>query len=193
MKYLLKIINKFFYNIFYYFIIFYQKIISPILPARCRYYPTCSNYGKQALAWHGVWSGSWLLLKRISSCHPLGGHGVDFVPLPLSSYYYQYLPPIALASVKAQGLCVFRDTTSYVSRLNQLMKLTWVLLRTGQLWISMELPTSYPHSWYHLGWFFSKMMNILCDWLLILPLRTGVDTVWWSWHMPDFSFPNFLI
>ena len=124
MNYLIKIINNFFYNLFYYFIVFYQKIISPILPARCRYYPTCSNYGKQALAWHGVWSGSWLLLKRISSCHPLGGHGVDFVPLPLSSYYYQYLPPIVLASVKAQGLCVFRDTTSYVSRLNQLMKLT---------------------------------------------------------------------
>ena len=122
MKYLLKIINNFFYNIFYYFIIFYQKIISPILPARCRYYPTCSNYGKQALEWHGVWSGSWLLLKRIGRCHPLGGHGIDFVPLPLSIYYYQYSSPIALADVRGQGLYVFRDTTSYVSRLNNMMK-----------------------------------------------------------------------
>ncbi|WP_413786627.1 membrane protein insertion efficiency factor YidD [Psychrobacter immobilis] len=101
---------------------FYQKIISPILPARCRYYPTCSNYGKQALAWHGVWSGSWLLLKRIGRCHPLGGHGIDFVPLPLSTYYYQYLAPITLADVRGQGLYVFRDTTSYVSRLNHMMK-----------------------------------------------------------------------
>ena len=113
-----KIINKFLFNL----IVFYQKIISPILPARCRYYPTCSNYGKQALAWHGVWSGSWLLLKRIGRCHPLGGHGIDFVPLPLSTYYYQYLAPIALADVRVQGLYVFRDTTSYVSRLNHMMK-----------------------------------------------------------------------
>ena len=122
MNYLLKIINKFFYNLFYSFITFYQNRISPILPARCRYYPTCSNYGKQALAWHGVWSGSWLLLKRIGRCHPLGGHGIDFVPLPLSTYYYQYLAPIALADVRGQGLYVFRDTTSYVSRLNHMMK-----------------------------------------------------------------------
>ena len=108
MNYLLKTINKIFYNLFYCFIIFYQKIISPILPARCRYYPTCS--------------GSWLLLKRIGRCHPLGGHGIDFVPLPLSTYYYQYLAPIALADVRGQGLYVFRDTTSYVSRLNHMMK-----------------------------------------------------------------------
>ena len=122
MNYLLKEINKIFYNLFYCFIIFYQNIISPILPARCRYYPTCSNYGKQALAWHGVWSGSWLLLKRIGRCHPLGGHGNDFVPLPISTYYYQYLAPITLADVRGQGLYVFRDTTSYVSRLNHMMK-----------------------------------------------------------------------
>ncbi|HCH26393.1 MULTISPECIES: membrane protein insertion efficiency factor YidD [Psychrobacter] len=118
MEFLLKIANSVFYNFIYCFIVFYQKIISPIIPARCRYYPTCSNYGKQALAWHGGWSGSWLLLKRLSRCHPLGGQGVDFVPLPLSSYHYQYLSP---ARHTAQGLYVFRDTTSYVSRLNHLM------------------------------------------------------------------------
>ncbi|WP_320158779.1 membrane protein insertion efficiency factor YidD, partial [Psychrobacter sp. 1044] len=113
------------YKIIYYFIVFYQKLISPLLPARCRYYPTCSNYGKQALAWHGVRAGSWLLLKRISSCHPLGGHGIDFVPLPLSSYHYQYVPFNALATgVKVQGLYVFRDNKGYVSRLNDMMKLT---------------------------------------------------------------------
>ena len=106
-------------------IIFYQKVISPILPARCRYYPTCSNYGKQALAWHGVRAGSWLLLKRVGRCHPLGGHGIDFVPLPLSSYHYQYVPFSELAtSVKVQGLYVFRDNKSYVSHLNHMMKLT---------------------------------------------------------------------
>ena len=123
MNLLLININKFFYNFFYKIIVFYQRIISPIMPARCRYYPTCSNYGKHALAWHGVWSGSWLLLKRIGSCHPLGGHGIDFVPLPLASYCYQYLPPIALVTFKSQGLYVYRDTKSYVSRLNHMMKL----------------------------------------------------------------------
>ncbi|MDN5562105.1 MAG: membrane protein insertion efficiency factor YidD [Psychrobacter sp.] len=125
MNFLLKVVNNFLYKLFYYFIVFYQKLISPLLPARCRYYPTCSNYGKQALAWHGVRAGSWLLLKRISSCHPLGGHGIDFVPLPLSSYHYQYVPFNALAtSVKVQGLYVFRDNKGYVSRLNHMMKRT---------------------------------------------------------------------
>lgn len=125
MNFLFINLNNILYKIIYYFIVFYQKLISPLLPARCRYYPTCSNYGKQALAWHGVRAGSWLLLKRISSCHPLGGHGIDFVPLPLSSYHYQYVPFNALAtSVKVQGLYVFRDNKSYVSRLNHMMKLT---------------------------------------------------------------------
>ncbi|WP_131656514.1 membrane protein insertion efficiency factor YidD [Psychrobacter aquaticus] len=113
-----KIINKFLFNL----IVFYQKIISPILPARCRYYPTCSNYGKQALAWHGVRAGSWLLLKRIGKCHPLGGHGIDFVPLPLASYHYHYLPATHSLNMSAQGLGVYRDKKSYVSRLNHLMK-----------------------------------------------------------------------
>ena len=122
MKFIVLKINKYLFSLIYYLIYFYQKIISPIIPARCRYYPTCSNYGKQAVAWHGVWSGSWLLLKRISRCHPLGGHGIDFVPLPLSSYFYQYLSPIELAIVKAQGLYVGKDTTSYVSRLNHMMR-----------------------------------------------------------------------
>lgn len=125
MNFLCVNLNNFLYKIIYYFIIFYQKLISPLLPARCRYYPTCSNYGKQALAWHGVRAGSWLLLKRIGSCHPLGGHGIDFVPLPLSSYHYHYVPFSALATgVKVQGLYVFRDNKGYVSRLNHMMKLT---------------------------------------------------------------------
>lgn len=123
MNFLFINLNNILYKIIYYFIVFYQKLISPLLPARCRYYPTCSNYGKQALAWHGVRAGSWLLLKRISSCHPLGGHGIDFVPLPLSSYHY--VPFSALATgVKVQGLYVFRDNKSYVSRLNHMMKIT---------------------------------------------------------------------
>ena len=119
-----KIINKYLYKLIYNFIAFYQKIISPILPARCRYYPTCSNYGKQALAWYGVWNGSLLLLKRISRCHPLGGHGVDFVPLPLASYRYQYLSCNPVAHGQFHGFYVYRDNHGYVTRLNHMMKLT---------------------------------------------------------------------
>ncbi|AMN68662.1 membrane protein insertion efficiency factor YidD [Psychrobacter sp. P11G5] len=122
MNYFFKDKKNFIYKFLYILIIFYQKVISPILPARCRYYPTCSNYGKQALAWHGVRAGSWLLLKRIGSCHPLGGHGIDFVPLPLASYSYQYLPSTTLVNVRAQGFGVYKDSQSYVSRLNYLMK-----------------------------------------------------------------------
>ncbi|TXD96764.1 membrane protein insertion efficiency factor YidD [Psychrobacter frigidicola] len=127
-------LNYIFYEFFIYIILFYQRIISPIIPARCRYYPTCSNYGKQALEWHGVWAGGWLLLKRIGSCHPLGGHGIDFVPLPLASYIYYYLPIPVLASTSLAinmpsitkcnglGLGVYRDDISYVALLNYLMR-----------------------------------------------------------------------
>lgn len=119
MNFIIKNINKFLYKILYNIILFYQYIISPIMPARCRYYPTCSNYGKQALAWHGVWLGSWLLIKRIGSCHPLGGHGIDFVPLPLASYSYQYLATNRAAL--NEGINVYRDHTGYTARLNHLM------------------------------------------------------------------------
>ncbi|MDX2373456.1 membrane protein insertion efficiency factor YidD [Psychrobacter sp. PP-21] len=123
MNFSLNILNKIIYKILFNLIVIYQKIISPILPARCRYYPTCSSYGKQALAWHGTRAGSWLLLKRLSKCHPLGGHGIDFVPLPLSSYHYHYLSSTVISVNSVQGWSVYRDSQSYVSRLNHLMKL----------------------------------------------------------------------
>ncbi len=58
----------------------YQKIISPILPSSCRYTPTCSEYGIQALRKHGLIKGGWLTIKRIASCNPWGSHGHDPVP-----------------------------------------------------------------------------------------------------------------
>ncbi|HRN37589.1 MAG TPA: membrane protein insertion efficiency factor YidD [Flavobacteriales bacterium] len=58
----------------------YQAMISPLLPGACRYTPTCSEYGVQALRKHGPWRGGWLTLKRFLSCHPWGGHGHDPVP-----------------------------------------------------------------------------------------------------------------
>ena len=58
----------------------YQYTISPLLPGGCRYTPTCSQYGVDALRRHGGLRGGWLTLKRFLSCHPWGGHGYDPVP-----------------------------------------------------------------------------------------------------------------
>lgn len=62
----------------------YQWVISPLLPGACRYTPSCSEYGLQALRQHGAFYGGWLTLKRFLSCHPWGGHGHDPVPHPSS-------------------------------------------------------------------------------------------------------------
>ena len=59
---------------------FYQLVISPILPSACRYSPTCSAYGIEALKKHGAIRGSVLTIKRIMRCNPWGGHGEDPVP-----------------------------------------------------------------------------------------------------------------
>jgi len=55
-------------------------MISPYLPATCRYSPTCSQYSIEAIEKHGVLKGGFLALKRIGSCHPWGGSGYDPVP-----------------------------------------------------------------------------------------------------------------
>ena len=58
----------------------YQLILSPILGPRCRFQPTCSSYALDAIKLHGGLKGGWLAIKRISKCHPWGGHGFDPVP-----------------------------------------------------------------------------------------------------------------
>ena len=58
----------------------YQKIISPFFLPACRYNPTCSDYGKQAIIKHGPIKGAALTIKRIFKCHPWGGEGEDLVP-----------------------------------------------------------------------------------------------------------------
>ena len=55
----------------------YQLTISPLLPNACRYTPTCSQYGIEALRKYGVLKGLWLTIKRLASCNPMGGHGND--------------------------------------------------------------------------------------------------------------------
>lgn len=56
---------------------FYKKAISPLLMPACRYHPTCSVYGIEAIKKYGPFKGGWLTLKRIVSCNPWGGHGND--------------------------------------------------------------------------------------------------------------------
>jgi putative membrane protein insertion efficiency factor len=58
----------------------YQIVLSPLLPAACRYYPSCSAYAVEALEKYGAWRGSWLAAKRIARCHPFRAGGYDPVP-----------------------------------------------------------------------------------------------------------------
>ena len=58
----------------------YQVTLSPFIGRACRYTPTCSNYGIEAIRKHGPFRGLWLALRRILRCHPWGGSGYDPVP-----------------------------------------------------------------------------------------------------------------
>jgi len=55
----------------------YQRWISPLLPARCRFYPSCSAYALQALERYGALKGSWMALKRLARCGPWSKGGYD--------------------------------------------------------------------------------------------------------------------
>jgi hypothetical protein len=56
---------------------FYQRFLSPLKGASCRFYPTCSQYALEAVSRYGPWKGSWLALKRILKCHPFHPGGYD--------------------------------------------------------------------------------------------------------------------
>ena len=58
----------------------YKLTLSPFFGQSCRFLPTCSDYGRDALIRHGLRKGGWLTVRRLCKCHPFGGSGYDPVP-----------------------------------------------------------------------------------------------------------------
>ena len=58
----------------------YQRLLSPLLPAACRFYPSCSQYALEAITRHGALKGGWLAARRLTRCHPFHPGGYDPVP-----------------------------------------------------------------------------------------------------------------
>ena len=55
----------------------YKRWLSPLLPAACRFHPTCSEYMLEAVAKYGALRGVWMGLRRLARCHPLNPGGLD--------------------------------------------------------------------------------------------------------------------
>ncbi len=72
-------IRKILINLSLTIIILYQKLISPLTPARCRFVPSCSEYARQAIVSHGL-KGILLGFRRVLRCHPWNAGGFDPVP-----------------------------------------------------------------------------------------------------------------
>jgi uncharacterized protein len=69
----------------------YQLVLSPVLGPRCRFYPSCSAYGLEAVRRHGALRGSWLTARRLLRCHPWNPGGLDPVP-PVARHAYATTP-----------------------------------------------------------------------------------------------------
>lgn len=76
-------------------IVVYQRVISPMTPPTCRFYPSCSAYALTAIQRFGPFKGTWLAVKRLVRCHPWTPGGVDHVPQRAPSR--PTTPPEALA------------------------------------------------------------------------------------------------
>lgn len=58
----------------------YQRVISPLMPARCRFLPSCSQYAAEAIGEFGAVRGTWLGIRRLLKCHPFHPGGFDPIP-----------------------------------------------------------------------------------------------------------------
>ena len=58
----------------------YQLTLSSLIGSSCRHMPTCSEFGYEAVARHGLWAGGWMTAFRFARCGPGGTWGVDPVP-----------------------------------------------------------------------------------------------------------------
>ncbi len=58
----------------------YQRFISPLKPPTCRFYPSCSHYGIEAIEKHGALKGGYLTTRRLMRCQPFHAGGLDYVP-----------------------------------------------------------------------------------------------------------------
>jgi len=58
----------------------YRRLVSPLLPPACRFYPSCSVYAAEAVRRYGAFRRSFLAVKRLARCHPLCDGGIDPVP-----------------------------------------------------------------------------------------------------------------
>ena len=69
----------------------YKVVLSPLLPSACRYYPSCTEYTRQAVEKYGVGRGLWMGAKRLSRCHPFHAGGLDPVPDPNTQSLQKYV------------------------------------------------------------------------------------------------------
>jgi putative membrane protein insertion efficiency factor len=70
----------------------YQLTLSSLIGSSCRHMPTCSEFGYEAVARHGLWAGGWMVLFRFARCGPGGTWGVDPVPEVLDVRMHWYTP-----------------------------------------------------------------------------------------------------